>query len=551
MRRTLTLGLLLTMISGAASAAAQSPVECAPTERTDRLRLLRQLSLDLRGRIPSEAEYEAVRGLTDVPGETLAAMLASDDFFGVMRDYHRGILWSSLGEIDDLVDDRRDLRAQRVGASTVYYSGNAAGTFRGTGQVSCVDVEHTRFDAAGHALPLVEGYRSGTVLGAPAPRNQARCAAAASGCRIDGWVRVRPYWAPDTEIRVCAFDAQTATTGLTTTGGRPTSCRAGVVRDAGCGCGPALRHCVSGGAGGSEQIIARALEDEPLRIFERVLRDESASYFDAFTTTESSINGPLAHYFRYASAGVVDDSSGTEVPEIDFADREWRSLDRSDAHAGVLTTFAYLLRFASHRARANRFTTAFLCEPFQAPSGGLPPATDPCSSDPNLSTRCGCASCHERLEPMAAHWGRWRFNGDYGFVDASRLPLFDESCANCAEGRCSAFCDEFYVTRDTSSHPTEREMWLGTLQVAAWRSEAEAAVIEEGPRALIESEGTIERMASCSARTLAQHLLHRELTSDEQLEWIPELAAAFEASGYRFPELVRAIVTDDRYRAIR
>ncbi|UJR85613.1 hypothetical protein [Sandaracinus amylolyticus] len=551
MRTTIVLSVVFTLAI-APLVRAQSPVECAPTERTDRLRLLRQLSLDLRGRIPSEAEYEAIRAHDDVPEDVLAAMLTSDDFFATMREYHRGILWSSLIEIDDLVDNRRDLRAQRVGANNVYYSGNAAGTFRGTGQVSCVDVEHTRFDAAGHALPIVEGYRSGTVSGAPAPRNAARCAAATNGCRIDGWVRVRPYWAPDTEIRVCAFDAQTAATGLTTTAGAPTSCRAGIVRDAGCGCGPNLRQCVSGGTGGSEQTIARALEQEPLRIFDRVLRDPDASYFDAFTTTTSEVNGPIAHYFRYASAGVVEDGSmATTMPDVEFGDTTWRAVERSPEHAGVLTTFSYLLRFASHRARANRFTTAFLCEPFQAPSGGLPPATDACSSDPNLSTRCGCESCHERLEPMAAHWGRWRFNGDYGFVNVAQLPRFNETCANCREGACSAFCDEFYVTRDTSSHPMEREMWLGTLQVVAWRSEGEANAIDVGPRALIEQEGTIERMATCSARTLAEHLLHRELTSDEQLEWVPELAQAFAESGYRFPELVSAIVTDTRYRAIR
>ena len=530
---------------------AQSPVECAPTPRTDRLRLLRQLSLDLRGRIPTEAEYEAVRPLTDVPEETLVAMLTSEDFFSTMRGYHRGILWSSLGEITDLVDNRHDLRAARIGANTVYYSGNAGAVFRNAGQVSCVDIEHTRFDAAGHALPLVEGYRTGTVMGAAAPRSAERCEAAAAGCRIDGWVLVRPYWAPDTEIRVCAFDAQAAATGLTMTSGAPTRCGNALPRDAGCGCGPDLRYCVSGGAGGSEQAIARALEEEPLRLFDRVLRDEDASYFDAFTSTESEVNGPISHYYRYASVGVADDDSMAALPDIDFTDAEWRAVERGPEHAGVLTTFAYLLRFASHRARANRFTTAFLCEPFQAPADGLPPATDPCSSDPNLSTRCGCATCHERLEPMAAHWGRWRFNGDYGFVDETTLPRFNETCASCAEGRCSDFCDTFYVTRDVSSHPMERELWLGTLQVIAWRSETESMALDQGPSALLAQEDTRARMASCSARTLAEHLLHRELTSEETLEWVPELTATFADSGHRFPALVRAIVTNERYRSIR
>ena len=61
--------------------------------------------------------------------------------------------------------------------------------------MSCLDVQHTRFDAAGRVVPMVTGYRGGTVLGAPAPRGETLCADGA-GCDLDGWVMVRPYWAP-------------------------------------------------------------------------------------------------------------------------------------------------------------------------------------------------------------------------------------------------------------------------------------------------------------------------------------------------------------------
>ena len=47
-------------------------------------------------------------------------------------------------------------------------------------------------------------------------------------------------------------------------------------------------------------------------------------------------------------------------------------VEAGPAHAGVLTSPAYLLRFQTHRARANRFHVSFLCQPFVAPDGGLP-----------------------------------------------------------------------------------------------------------------------------------------------------------------------------------
>ncbi len=550
MRHPLTLLAIIATLGVGTTVSAQEASTCAPTDRVAPTRFLRQLALDLLGRIPTEAEYRALLDspTRDVEPETIEAMIGSDEHLAVLRGYHRQLLWGSLGDVNNLVSTRHRISRARIGANDIWFATQAGTLYRGDNGVSCVDVEHDRFDAAGHALPLVEGYRSGTVRGAEAPRNAARCTDGA-GCRIDGWVMVRPYWAPDTQVRVCAFDAQAVARGTRMVDGVAQACDATVTDDAGCGCGPGLRYCMSQGAGGTEEAMRDALVEEPLRIFEDVIR-RGQPYFDALSAPATMLDGRAAHYYRYTSVGVTFDAGMSAVPDLAWSDREWRRVPRDAEHAGALTTLHCLMRCASARGRANRFYTAFLCEPFESPAEGLPSATDPCSADPNLSTRCGCATCHERLEPTAAYFGRWRIGAQYGFLDARALPVRNMACATCTGRGCSAFCNTYYLTDVNTSHADERAL-RGTLQTAAWRTPAEVAAIDRGPAGLLEREGAMGRLASCSARTLAEQMLHRDLTSEEHLEWVPALASRFESTSYDFLDLVRAITTDERYRAIR
>lgn len=537
--------LSLALCATSLHASAQESAVCAPTARVDSFRFLRQLSLDLRGRIPTEAEYDALRAAGDVSPEAIAEMMTGDDFFAQLRRYHRQLVWGSLDDVNNIVSTRHRIARVRIGANDIWYATQAGTLYRGDPGVSCVDVQHDRFDAAGHVLPLVDNYTGGTVRGAPAPRSADRCAVG-SGCRIDGWVMVRPYWAPETQIRVCAFDAQALATGVRT---GDASCGPDVTNDTGCGCGPNLRYCLTSGAGGTEELARDALIEEPLRIFEDVVR-RRAPYFESLSTDATFMNGAAAHYYANTTAGVTIDAAMGEVPAMDFDSSEWVRVSRGEEHSGVLTTLLYLMRFASDRGRANRFYTAFMCEPFESPAEGLPPATDPCSSEPNLSERCGCATCHQRLEPTAAHWGRWRIGAQYGFLDERALPTFSMTCANCAEGRCSNFCNTYYMTRDTTAHPDEMPL-LGQLQVSAWMSPEQAGAVERGPAGLLEREGAMGRLTSCAVRTVAEQFLHRELTPEEHLTWVPELAADFESSDHDFISLLEAVVRDPRYRAIR
>ena len=78
-------------------ATAQSPDICAPVERLDKYRYLRQLTLDLYGRIPSVEEYERLHTMDDVSNEMVDEMIGSLEFYAQLRRYHRNLLWSNLG----------------------------------------------------------------------------------------------------------------------------------------------------------------------------------------------------------------------------------------------------------------------------------------------------------------------------------------------------------------------------------------------------------------------------------------------------------------------
>lgn len=536
---TLLVGLALALVVPSLGAAQ----ECAPTDTTDRFRLLRQLSIDLRGRIPSEAEYEAVRGLTDVSPELITAMITSDDFFGVMRDYHRGLLWDTLDQVKFLVDPALTLTQRRVwGPDTelILYSKrpgqiDEAANWRGSFDVTCADIEQTEFVGGGpgprEPVPVAERWNgTANIRGAAhLPDDQIgdqghKCAGRANGCRIDGWVRIRPYWDMTSEVRVCAYDAYT--------------------------CGANLRNCLAPGA---RDVIQASLENEPLQIFEAAMRSPTASYFTALTTRETQIDGPLSHYYRLASRNVMlDQTIRNNVPTRNFDDRTWVGFQRSAQHAGILTTLAFHLRLGSYRGRANRFATAFQCAPFDG-GGSLGGGTP---NNPNLSARTPCNGCHQRLEPLAMPFGRWRINGEYGFLTQGAFPATDMTCATCMRrdpdgpvdqpGTCSDRCNDYYLTdqnrvRNAAGRPYASEnQWLGKLLVREWYDDAP---LDAGPESLVDPAV----LGSCTARNVASRFLHREVSANEAEPWTD----VFRTSGYRMQDLVRAIVSSETYRATR
>jgi hypothetical protein len=526
--RMLTIGLAALVATGAfvvSDTSAQSPEICAPVEKLDKYRYLRQLTLDLYGRIPTVEEYERLHSLDDVTGDIIDEMVGSEEFYAQLRRYHRNLLWSNLGD-DGLVGQVVEL--SRNDEFPVWLNRNKRDNYRGR-DVDCLDMEHTNFDEEGRPLPMVENYLEGDCAGG-------------EGCTMDGWVRVEPYWAPGTTIQVCAFDAQPHTDATPRDNGDPRTCDQSGDDDPLCGCGPNLRHCTARGA--NYNVVHDALLEEPARVFEAIIRD-GEPYMNAFSSSSTAMNGPLAHFYRYLADG--NDWELKNAPDLGY-NADWQRVDREDYHSGILTTLGFLRRFASHRARVNRLYTAFLCDPFEAPSGGLPAATDDCSQNPDLSSRCGCASCHEAIEPATTHWGRWEEGDDFVYMED--LDTFSNNCANCEKGNCSNFCKTFYITRELETTPGSVDGELGKLKTLAWRNVDEIQALDEGPSALVSRPEYQQQLARCAVQNYSEQIFGRDLSDDERTGWLLEKAEEFGANGHDFLEMVKSLVSDDRYRRI-
>lgn len=541
-KHALSLWFALLVPALAAPAFAQSPQECAPTDAIDPLRLLRQASLDILHRVPT---FEEVKAVVDAPDRAAAvdaaidAMFEKEEYFDQVRRTFQVQLWSGLDAVDLLIAGQNRLSYDRT--NDLYYQGNARRRYRGDSTLHCLNQPQTEFDSSGHPVPIE------TIT-------EADCRDVGLGegvCKREGYVMVRPFWDPSTEIKVCAYDAQAMATGLS-----GESCDVYNAADRGCGCGPNLRRCMRESDTGP---IRRALEEEPARIFEHVVR-EDLPFVEAFRTRTSFVNGRTIHMYRYmdgtpsvmTTGAIVYEPQMPTLPDVPYTDAQWRRIERGPDHAGVLTTMSYLLRFASNRARANRFYTAFLCDPFVPSADGLPAEEE--NPSPNLRERNGCRDCHNVLEPAAAHWGRWRTGGTFGFLDASVFSLTEPvtSC-QCGEGTdrgyCNSYCQTYHVTANNSAAETY-ETYAGLPMVVAYLDELERQAIDVGPHGLTDEPHEEHQVARCAVRTLAQALLGRELSSHET-RWLEEHTEAFEDSNMSYTTLFKALVADGKYRAMR
>ncbi len=535
LRAVLVHALLTSALSAAIPSSGASANECAPTDEIDPLRLLRQSSLDLRGRVPSEEEYEQVREAAEPAAEVDALvdlMLEGDEYRRTVREYHRELLWSSLD--DEIVLHISNGQARLRTSGDLWILSNKRRTYRGGNGLNCLDQEQTQFDAEGRPVPI-QTYSDSSCEGGE--------------CRREGFVKVRPYWDLDSEIKVCAYDAQSLEFGS-----NGLSCDEYGVNDERCGCGPNLRRC---GRQFGDGDIRDALTEEPLRIFEWVAMQDRP-YLDAFRTPMTLLDGKSTHFYNWLT-GVQDEERGGfgivafdaaygDLPARDYDDDAWVPVERDGVHAGVLTTFAFLMRFNSDRGRANRFYSAFYCDPFVPPEGGIP--AEEADPPPNLREREGCAGCHEVLEPAASHWARWRTTQTYGFMGEDVMSFEDpkDECVGCSGASCSSFCSSYYVTVD-NSHPDEVDQFEGLPLASAWLSEQDHHAVATGPAGLVDEPHEQRQIAQCAVRTMAARMLGRELGIDD-LAWIEEQTDAMTQGDFSFNDMVRNIVADARYRSM-
>lgn len=520
MRRTWFLGLAALVT--ASTAQAQLPNEAqlcrADEPRLDKYGYLRSLYLDLLGTVPTPEDYAALDDVDDVPVETIEAMLDTEAFVTRAVRIHRAFLWNNVTNVN-LMDYRTSFR--RTGQ--LYWRYRPALTYRGD-FVPCRD-EPAQFDANGGIVYVDEG----------------------NGIQREGWVEVRPYWDPQSLIRVCAADAQTNAFSPT---GVDCASRAGL-NEAQCGCGTELGLCRYG----AYDAVQRSLgTDVDLRIA-KIIR-EDRPYTELFTSRTAFVDGPIVHYLkrqRGVPANVTLEPLAYELdrlPDLAYTENtyDFREVELPEGHAGVLTSPAYLLRFQTNRARANRFFEAFLCAPFSPPSGGLPGGNPNAAPHPDLQQREGCRYCHALLEPAAAHWGRWAERGA-GYLDAATYPSEREDCRTCAmTGQlCSRECRLYYVTRPLSS---VEMAYAGHLQAYNFLRESHQLNVDLGPKHLVNTAIVDDRFPRCSAQRAMEGLFGRNLSTDERT-WLEKLGREFVASDYSYKSLVKAIVTSDVYRRVR
>ena len=512
-----------------ASASAQltnADLRCAPDDaELDLHRYLRALSLDLRGVVPTVVEHEAVEDAGELPEDLIDQWLDSEEFVTRSVRIHRDLLWNSLTNIQ-LVGNRHRIGVFRVaGGQPIWWRAAQSNYYRGGPQrAQCLD-QPARFDAGGALLVEVdeEGYRR------------------------EGWVMVSPYWDPTTEIRVCGFDAQAA---LVSPSGTDCSTTAALA-DYECGCGPELRWCAPGAVNAA---ITRSMTEALERRMGDLFRDDRP-YTDLFTGRRTYVNGHLVHFWKHLRnfpRGLQFDPPPMDLallPDLTYSQEGvWAEIELDSAHAGVLTDPAFLLRFQTNRARANRYYTMFLCQPFSAPPGGLPSPADSCSSEPDLQQRCGCKYCHSLLEPTASHWGRWSQQGA-AYLDPERFPRTRADCEACAlrGQQCNTECRRFYVTRAIDPR---QEPYLGGLNAYEFRRPEHERNVEAGPRLLALSTITDNRLPLCSAGNVVRMLFGRE-TGQHEGEWLQSLATGFVQGGYSWRGLIKAVVTSPVYRRVR
>ena len=490
------------------------------------LQYLRRLSLDLRGRLPSATEMKKVIEDGQVDPDTVDDMIASEDFSHQIRTYHKDLLWSNLSsqrlaQNNFIVSLPRNQSQARI-FSVV--SNIRRTTYRGA-NTTCKD-EPARFGEDGEILYDEEEDRNGVMI------------------RREGWVEVNPYWAPDTTIKVCAFDAQTAEEG-TARNGRPAPCKQ--MSSADCGCGPNLNWCLTREV---QSTITESMTEQVLDSIDQIVTQDRP-YTEVILGGDFRVNGPLVHYYSYLTSvgnnllSALPDP-GYVLPNLAFSDAQWVPVSaNTPLHSGILTLPGFLLKLQSNRGRANRFYNAFLCKAFEAPEGGLPAADDPCNEEPDLSKRCGCSHCHAGVEPAAAHWGRWSEAG-MAPMATEEFPRFRDICdsSNNPGASRNFLCRRFYLTE--ANHPSE-EKYVGHLLSYLFADEHEGRdeAIESGPSLLAGQAVDNGAFAKCTAEKVWNlFLAHPPSTKEAGI--IAEMTADFEA-GYSFRDLVRAAVTHPKY----
>jgi hypothetical protein len=283
--------------------------------------------------------------------------------------------------------------------------------------------------------------------------------------------------------------------------------------------------------------------------FMRHLFVEDHDFREILTSRSTWVNGPLAQFYRNIAptncCGPNETAFGmrqeleplfdpSQLPTglLPHDVSTWALVrDRGPHAAGILTMPVYLEKYASRRARGATLYTAFLCKAFVAETVELTPSTEP-----NLTIRPGCSTCHATLEPLAAYFSRVE-ETNWTFIPPAEFPTTNATCKLDARGNLNGPCNTFY---DPDFHGPK-----GLTLRGAYASPEHADAEPVGAAKAITSA---PEFARCAVERVTSSFLGRAVTPDDA-PLLSALTETFTSNGFRMRALVAALVRSRAYAA--
>ena len=324
--------------------------------------ILRRLSLDLRGTVPTPDELRRVEN-----GElTLEAaaddFLASKDFTSTFILYHKDLIRPRTGDYN-------------------------------------TDASYTKVNEV-----VVDGERVFTSSKLPGEAGSGKCG------RNDR-VRVSPWWDRTGNHFACK---DTGSDALTAADGTRCDNEDGQ-RSGKCGCGPYLLFCYPDGA---KDTILKSMKEEGARIAMEII-DNNMPYPTVLTSDWTMNDGPLEVFY----AKLEDRLGDLKDPDIK---RPWHRVMRPERHSGILTTPEMFNFFYNGRRWAQRTFEVFFCHEVypdfdllddvrDSGQTAAVPYRDSPLLEPSLTVTesRACAACHLQLDGLARVKDRWDPFGRY------------------------------------------------------------------------------------------------------------------------------------------